>query len=101
MLWALYYVAVPNAMQLRQKELMEAHRAYLKSQKDILVLAAPMERDDGSNFLGAVRIIHVNTRAEAEAFSDGDPFVQAGMFTSITITRARKGRWNPEAAEGA
>ena len=101
MLWVIYYIAVPHAEQLRKKELVEAHRVYLRSQKDILVLAAPMVRDDSSNFLGTMRVVHVNSRAEAEAFSDGDPFVKAGLFVSITITRARKGQWNPGAAEGA
>ena len=45
--------------------------------------------------------MNVNSRAEAKAFSDGDPFTQTGVFASITITRMRKGQWNPEAAEGA
>jgi uncharacterized protein len=43
----------------------------------------------------------VNSRAEAKAFVDEDSFQKAGMFTSVTITRMRKGQWNPEAAEGA
>ena len=38
---------------------------------------------------------------EAKAFSDGDPFTQKGVFANITITRMRKGQWNPGAAEGA
>jgi uncharacterized protein YciI len=43
----------------------------------------------------------VGSRAEAKKFSDGDPFTQNGVFASITITRMRKGQWNPGAAEGA
>ena len=36
-----------------------------------------------------------------KAFADADPFQKAGMFTGVTITRMRKGQWNPQAAEGA
>ena len=41
------------------------------------------------------------TKARLEAFSDGDPFTQAGVFASVKITRMRKGQFNPQAAEGA
>jgi uncharacterized protein YciI len=43
----------------------------------------------------------VKSRAEAKAFSDGDPFTKTGVFANITITRMNKGQWNPEACEGA
>jgi hypothetical protein len=46
-------------------------------------------------------IVNVASRAEAQAFVDGDPFTKAGMFKDVTITRMRKGQWNPAAAEGA
>ena len=100
MLWVINCTAIPNAEELREKH-MATHGAYLKSRKDIIVLAGATVRDDGTKFLGSVRVIKVNTRAEAEAFSDGDPFVQAGMFSSITMTRMRKGQWNPEVGKDA
>ena len=43
----------------------------------------------------------MKTRAEAKAFSDGDPFAKTGVFREVKITRMNKGQWNPEAAEGA
>jgi uncharacterized protein YciI len=46
-------------------------------------------------------IVNVGSRTEAQAFVDGDPFTKAGMFRNVTITRMRKGQWNPGAAEGA
>ena len=46
-------------------------------------------------------VVNVGNRAEAKAFADADPFQKAGMFTKVTITRMRKGQWNPEACEGA
>jgi len=100
MLWAISCVDQPNTAAIREKVL-QPHRDYLKSQKGILVLAGATQTDDGKEAIGSLFVVNVNSRAEAKAFSDGDPFTQNGVFKSITITRMRKGQWNPEAAEGA
>jgi len=100
MLWAISCVDKPDTVSIRT-ERVEAHRAYLKSQKRILVLAGATQNDDGTQAIGSLFVVNVGSRAEAKAFSDGDPFTQGGVFASVTITRMRKGQWNPEAAEGA
>jgi len=100
MLWAISRVAGPKFAELREK-LLEPHLDYLRSHKKILVLSGGTTADDGKEFVGSLLIVNVGSRAEAQAFADGDPFQKAGMFTNVTITRMRKGQWNPEAAEGA
>jgi uncharacterized protein YciI len=100
MLWAISRVAAPNFAAMREKNL-QAHLDYLHSRNDILVVSGATLTDDGKDVIGSMLIINVNSRAEAEALSDGDPFTKAGMFKSVTITRMRKGQWNPQAAEGA
>jgi hypothetical protein len=45
-----------------------------------------------------VLIINVPSRAAAEAFSADEPLRKAGVFKSVTITRMRRGQWNPAAA---
>lgn len=85
---------------LRKKRL-QSHLDYLKSQKRILVLAGALQSDDGTEPTGSLLIVNVNSPAEAQAFVDGDPFMQAGVFTGVKITRMRRGQWNPEAAERA
>lgn len=100
MLWAISRVAAPNFAELREKGL-QAHLDYLKSQKKILVLSGGLTSDDGKEFVGSLLIVNVGSRAEAQAFADDDPFMKAGMFRDVRITRMRKGQWNPEAAEGA
>ena len=100
MLWAISRVAAPNFAELREKGL-QPHLDYVHSQKRILVLSGATTSDDGKEFVGSLLIVNVGSRAEAQAFVDGDPFTKAGMFTNVTITRMRKGQWNPEAAEGA
>jgi uncharacterized protein YciI len=100
MLWAISRVAAPNFAERREQGL-KAHLDYLQSQKKILVLSGATTSDDGDTFVGSLLIVNVDSRAEAQQFVDGDPFTRAGMFTDVTITRMRKGQWNPEAAEGA
>ena len=100
MLWAISRVAAPNFAEMREKSL-QPHIEYLKSQKKILVLSGGTTSDDGNTFVGSLLIVNVGSRAEAQAFVDGDPFSKAGLFRDVRITRMRKGQWNPEAAEGA
>ncbi|MDH3314863.1 MAG: YciI family protein [Gammaproteobacteria bacterium] len=100
MLWAISRVAASNFAELREKGL-QPHLDYLKSQKKILVLSGATTSDDGKEFVGSLLIVNVGTRAEAQAFADGDPFMKASMFRDVKITRMRKGQLNPEAAEGA
>ena len=100
MLWVISCIDKANTAEIREKVL-APHREYLQSQKKILVLAGATQTDDGATAIGSCFVVNVNSRAEAKAFSDGDPFTQNGVFADIKITRMRKGQWNPEAAEGA
>ena len=100
MLWVITCVDNPNTAAIRDEHL-KPHREYLGSQKKILVLAGATQNDDGTEAIGSCFVVNANSRAEAKAFSDGDPFTKHGVFKSVTITRMRKGQWNPEAAEGA
>jgi len=100
MLWAISCVDKPNTAAIRDS-VVKPHREYLGSQKKILVLAGATQNDEGTEATGSLFVVNVGSRAEAKAFSDGDPFTQAGVFASVSITRMRKGQWNPEAAEGA
>ncbi len=100
MLWAISCTDKPDTAAIRDKVL-QPHRDYLQSRKNILVLAGATQNDDGTVAIGSLFVVNVNSRDEAKKFSDGDPFTQNGVFASITITRMRKGQWNPAAAEGA
>ena len=100
MLWVITCVDNPNTAKIRDEHL-KPHREYLGSQKKILVLAGATQNDDGTEAIGSCFIVNAGSRAEAKAFSDGDPFTKNGVFSNVTITRMRKGQWNPEAAEGA
>ena len=98
MLWAIYCVGKPNTEAARAA-ILQPHRDYLQSRKGIIVMVGQLQDDDGNEPVGSLRIVNVKSRAEAQAFSDGDPLVQAGVFASITITRMRKGQLNPAVAD--
>jgi uncharacterized protein YciI len=100
MLWAISRISGPDFAARREKGL-QPHIDYLHSRKDILVLSGATLSDDGKDYVGSLLIVNVGSRAEAQAFVDGDPFQKAGLFKGVTITRMRKGQWNPHAAEGA
>lgn len=100
MLWAISRVAAPD-FGARREQALQPHIDYLRSQKKILVISGATTSDDGKEFVGSLLIVNVNTRAEAQAFVDGDPFSKAGMFTKVTITRMNKGQFNPEAGASA
>jgi uncharacterized protein len=100
MLWVISCIDNPNTAAVRAAHL-QPHRDYLQSQKGILVLAGATQTDDGKEAIGSLFVVNANSRADAKKFSDGDPFTQNGVFSGITITRMRKGQWNPAAAEGA
>ena len=100
MLWVIFCIDQPDTAAARDAVLKE-HRDYLQSQKNILILAGATQNDEGTQATGSLFVVNVDSRAEAKKFSDGDPFTRTGVFAKITITRMRKGQWNPEAAEGA
>jgi hypothetical protein len=100
MLFAITRVGAPDFAEKREEHL-QPHIAYLRSQKKILVISGATASDDGKHAIGSLLIVNVKSRAEAQAFVDGDPFMKAGLFTSVTITRMDMGQLNPEAAEGA
>lgn len=76
----------------------DAHFAYLDAHQDILVLGGALLADEDATRTGSVLIVNVPDRAAAESFSENEPFRKAGLFSSVKISRMRRGQWNPAAA---
>jgi len=93
MLYIVYQEDGPDGAALR-----EAHFAYLETHKDILVLGGALLAEDGATRTGSVLIINVPGLAAANEFSTNEPLRRAGVFSSVKISRMRRGQWNPEAA---
>lgn len=97
MLYLIYGADGPDAARSRSAT-REAHFAYLEQHRDILVLGGATLSDDGIARTGSVLIVNVARRAEAEVFARDEPFRKAGLFAQHTVTRMRRGQWNPAAA---
>ncbi len=97
MLYIIYQEDGPDRAAIRAAT-REAHFAYLDRHNDILVLGGALLGDDGAMRTGSVLIINVPNRAAADAFSENEPFRTAGLFSSVKVSRMRRGQWNPNAA---
>jgi uncharacterized protein len=79
----------PGTMELRRAVRAE-HLDFLDSRKSILLACGAKLNDDGSDASGGVYIVDLETRAEAEAFIEADPFFRASLFERVSIVRMRK-----------
>lgn len=86
-LYALFCRDKPDALDLRMAT-REAHLAYVGGFRDKLRLGGPM-LDEAGNMAGSIILIEADTLAEAQAFSDGDHYRQAGLFERVDITAFR------------
>ncbi len=87
----------PGADEIRAATRPE-HFDYLKKHQDIVVLGGATLADDDETRTGSVLIINVADRAAADEFALNEPFRKAGLFETVTLTRMRRGQWNPAAA---
>ena len=97
MLYIIYQEDGPDSKAIRAQH-RDTHFAYLDKHKDILVLGGAMIAEDGATRTGSVLILNVPNLAEAEAFSAEEPLRKSGVFSSVKITRMRRGQWNPGVA---
>jgi uncharacterized protein len=96
MLWIIYQEDKEGAQHIRDAT-REAHLAYLDEHEDIVFLGGALLADDARR-TGSCLIINVPDRESAERWSLNEPFRKAGLFSSVKITRMRKGQYNPSAA---
>ncbi len=95
MLWAVHCIDRADTAAAREEHLV-VHRAYLDTMQDKIFFSGPLQNDDASASLGSLFILNVKDRAEAQDFAANEPFNMNGIFQSVTITRMRKGRFNPD-----
>tara|TARA_Y100001970_G_scaffold201861_1_gene245690 strand:+ start:1097 stop:1402 length:306 start_codon:yes stop_codon:yes gene_type:complete len=93
----IYGVDGCDAARIRA-ETKPAHFSYLEKNEDILVLGGATLADDSNARTGSLLVINVPSRAAADKFAKNEPFFKAGLFRQRTISRMRRGQWNPAAA---
>jgi uncharacterized protein len=97
MLYIIYQEDRPDGAAIRAAA-RDEHFAYLDKHEDILVLGGALMAEDGKTRTGSVLIVNVENMEAAEAFSQNEPLRKAGLFSSVKISRMRRGQWNPAAA---
>lgn len=79
----------PGHQAMRQQHRPE-HLEFLASKASLLLACGAKLQDDGQDGGGGLYIVDLDSREEAEAFIQADPFHQVGLFERVTITRWRK-----------
>ena len=62
-----------------------AHRDYLSRAPVRILVSGPLVAEDGETGIGSFFLVEADTRAEVEAFHDGDPFKAAGVWGHVHI----------------
>ena len=96
MLYAIISQDVTDSLPGRRKA-RPAHLARLEQLKEDgrLVLAGPhpaVDNDDPgeAGFTGSLVVAEFGSLAEAQAWADADPYIDAGVYASVTVKPFRK-----------
>jgi uncharacterized protein YciI len=98
MLWMIYCEDRDDGAAAIRAAVRDEHLAYLHAQEKILMVAGALMADDAVARLGSLFLVNLPDRAAAEKLMAGEPFNKAGLFKRVTISRMRKGQFNPGAA---
>ena len=79
----------PGSLDVRRANRAE-HLVYLDRIKARLLACGAKLNDDGSDAGGGLYVVDVETRAEAEALIQADPFYRISLFERVEIRRWRK-----------
>lgn len=74
----------PNHLEKRMQT-RPAHLQYWQDKSEGMVLAGPFLDDEGQP-VGSMMVVTADSKVEAQALVDGDPYVLEGVFGSVEIT---------------
>ncbi len=86
--FAIHCIDKPDSADLRAAT-RAAHLAHIHSLGQTILVAGPLLRPDG-RAMGSLMIIEFDDRDAAVAFATADPYHQAGLFESRSITNWHK-----------
>lgn len=96
MWYAIISQDVENSLE-RRKGAREAHLARLQALLDDgrLLIAGPHPAVDAEDpgpagFTGSLVVVDFDSLAEAQAWADADPYVDAGVYASVSVKPFRK-----------
>ena len=80
----IYRLDKPGTEALRSKT-RPAHLEYADTLGDTLVFAGPTLDDDEKTMNGSVWVVEAESKSEAEAITQADPYEQVDLFQSKTV----------------
>lgn len=96
MLYAIMSEDVNNSLPLRAKA-RPAHIARLNElrEKGRLILAGPLPAVDANDpgeagFTGSLVVAEFDSLAQAQSWADADPYIEAGVYQSVTVKPFKK-----------
>ncbi|HYP82328.1 YciI family protein [Variovorax sp.] len=84
MLFTLYCIDRPGSGE-RRLALRSIHREHVARIADRLAAAGPLFADDGTTMIGSLLIADFEDRAALDAWLEGEPFTQQGVYESVTV----------------
>jgi uncharacterized protein YciI len=96
--FAVFATDHPDSLALRQR-LRPSHQAHLRAtdaHRVVVRLGGPTLDDAGLAMNGTLLVIEAGSLSEVESFIQDDPYVQAGLFSSIQIRPWHWSLGNPE-----
>lgn len=63
------------------------HLEFMIAHQPLIVSGGPLRTDDGAATVGSAFIIDLPDRAAVEDFLRREPYMQAGLFDSVTVAR--------------
>jgi uncharacterized protein len=84
----------PGTDREKKSRLRPTHIEYVAGKADLIIASGGFFPDDDDFPNGGLIILNVESRKEAQAYIENDPFFLNGIFTTYAIKRFRKFIWD-------
>jgi len=84
MLFIARFTDQPNSQHVRRLH-QESHEAYVANNRDSILVAGPLRRDDLGNAVDGLWYVDAKDRREAERLCYASPYWTAGLWGSVTL----------------
>ncbi len=93
-LYVLHCLDRENGAALREAH-REAHASYMRQYAQHVVLGGPLLDADGQTRIGIMVVLDFPNKDSVQTFVDDEPYHQAGLFATTSLTRFQGVRQRP------
>lgn len=69
----------------KRLEHLEGHLVHIENNNEKYRVAGPMRKATGGDIVGSFFLVEAETEDEAWAIMKGDPYIESGMYASVTV----------------